>query len=254
MISIGGTPRDRRAWRSSTSAFGRKFLGGSSPLGISFQLEANQGKPGIAVQIVGVVKDTKYGSLREDFRTVMYLAESQNATPGAFAQFLIRGRSPRARSRPRSRATLAAQPGLAFHFHDFQAQIRYSLRQDRLMATLCGFFAVLGALLAAIGVYGVNAYAVAQRTNEIGLRVALGADRRAILAMILRERACWSRRDCSPARPWRSSRRARSGRCCSASSRTIPPRFSRRLSFGIVAPAASYVPPAGPPQSIRWSR
>ena len=134
-----------------------------------------------------MVKNAKYGSLREEFRPVVYLAESQQDAPGAFAQFLIRGRSPAGTLRPAVARTLAAQPGVAFHFHDFQAQIRYSLRQDRLMATLCGFFAVLGALLAAIGVYGVNAYAVAQRTNEIGLRVALGADRRAILAMILRE-------------------------------------------------------------------
>ena len=66
-------------------SFGRKLLGGSSPLGISVRLEGNQGKPGIAVEIVGVVRTAKEREPVEGLQARMYLAESQNATPGAFA-------------------------------------------------------------------------------------------------------------------------------------------------------------------------
>ena len=65
--------------------------------------------------------------------------------------------------------------------------IRDSLLRERLMATLSGFFGVLAVVLATIGLYGVISYTVARRTNEIGLRVALGAQRGDVVGMIMRE-------------------------------------------------------------------
>jgi putative ABC transport system permease protein len=167
-------------------AFARSFL--PNAVGATFKLEGTRGQPGDEVQVVGVVRNTTYANLREEFKPIIYLAESQSPIQTPFVQCLIRGTIPPGSLRPAvARAIAAIDPRVAFHFHDFQAQIRYSLRQDRLMATLCGFFAALGALLATIGVYGVITYSVTQRTSEIGLRVALGADRRAILALVLRE-------------------------------------------------------------------
>jgi ABC-type antimicrobial peptide transport system permease subunit len=83
----------------------------------------------------------------------------------------------------------ADNSGVAFHFKVFKAQIRESLLRERLMAMLSGFFGALAALLASIGLYGVLSYAVAQRTQEIGVRLALGAARGQIVKMIMREAA-----------------------------------------------------------------
>ena len=84
-------------------------------------------------------------------------------------------------------AVAAANPGFVLELRVMTAQISESLQRDRLMAVLAGAFGVLAALLAASGLYGVIAYMVARRQNEIGVRMALGADRASVIRLVLRE-------------------------------------------------------------------
>jgi predicted permease len=169
-------------------AFAAQVFGGANPIGITIRLEGQRRQPGAPATIVGIVGNAKHGSLREDFPAIGYVAESQTPMLGTSFNFVVRGRIPPAPLRAAvGRAIEQASPGALFHFHDFQEQIRYSIRLDRVMATLCGFFALLGAMLAAIGVYGVTAASVGQRVTEIGVRLAMGATPRRIVRLILGE-------------------------------------------------------------------
>jgi ABC-type antimicrobial peptide transport system permease subunit len=78
-------------------------------------------------------------------------------------------------------------PSVRMEFHVFQTDIENGLNRERLMAVLSGFFGALAALLATIGLYGVISYIVATRKNEIGIRMALGANRRDVVRGILRQ-------------------------------------------------------------------
>jgi putative ABC transport system permease protein len=171
-------------------AFVRRFLDGTDPLSSTFRVDGPRGEPEPIIQIVGVVWNTKYRDLREAFQPIVYLAGAQHTAPGEYDQILIRAKASSADVLSAVKLAIeSTHPQIAFHFHDFREQIRYSLLRERLMATLCGFFALVAALLATVGVYGVTAYSAGQRTAEIGVRLALGAGPRDILVLILREAA-----------------------------------------------------------------
>jgi putative ABC transport system permease protein len=169
-------------------SFARRYLDGVSPLGKTFRIEVGPGAPDPTYEIVALARDTKYDDLRAEFKPIIYLPASQQERHGTYEQILLRSNLPIAGMMTAVRQALgAANPGIAFHFHVFKTQIRESLIRERLMATLSGFFGALAALLGAVGLYGVLSYTVARRTQEIGIRQALGANRGDIVKMIMRE-------------------------------------------------------------------
>jgi putative ABC transport system permease protein len=172
-------------------AFARKFLNGANPVGQRFWIEATPGSPDTPYEIVGLVRDTKYGDLREEFRSVAYYAAPQDPDSGAGGQFMIRSRLPQAETVAAVKRVLGEiNPAITVSFQGFKPLIEATILRERLMATLSGFFGLLALLLACIGLYGILSYGVASRTNEIGIRMALGAQRRNVLWLILRE-ALW---------------------------------------------------------------
>jgi ABC-type antimicrobial peptide transport system permease subunit len=101
-------------------------------------------------------------------------------------QVLVRSELPMEAVEAAIRHTMREENGgISFGFDVLQEQIRQSLLAERLLATLSGFFGGLAVLLAMIGLYGVMSYTVAERTSEIGIRMALGARRGDLTAMIL---------------------------------------------------------------------
>ncbi|HUE42287.1 MAG TPA: ABC transporter permease [Candidatus Sulfotelmatobacter sp.] len=169
--------------------FVRKFLNvGENPVGLTFRQDGFVGSKAETFQIVGYVKDSKYSDLREQPRPLVFLTSAQDPTPDNNPSFLVRASVPPSVAIPEIRdAILQAGPETITEFKTLQTEIRDSLLRERLMATLSGFFGFLAVVLATIGLYGVISYTVARRTNEIGIRVALGAQRGHVLGMIMRE-------------------------------------------------------------------
>ena len=138
-------------------------------------------------EIIGVVKDTKYVDLHDDFEPIAYFPDLQEKKPDPGDQILVRSNSPLGGLISDLKDTFAkVNPLIDIDFHTFRSTIEGSLIRDRLMATLSGFFGILAGVLAAIGLYGVISYSVARRRNEIGIRMALGAEGRDVLGLVLR--------------------------------------------------------------------
>lgn len=168
-------------------AFTRKFMGGANPLGRVF---SDSGKPDQTYRIVGLVKNTKYYELREDPRPIAFVSFTQANGPEEDSKLMIRSDEPlTSLISSIKRAANEMNPSLVLTFSVFKTQIREGLLREQLMATLSGFFGALATILAMVGLYGVISYMVVRRRNEIGVRMALGANRSDILVMVLREAA-----------------------------------------------------------------
>jgi putative ABC transport system permease protein len=161
---------------------------GPNPVGAKFRREATPSEPEQVFEIVGLVRDTKYHSLREDFPPIAFLSIDQDAQFGAIPQIVIHTAMALGdvTSAVRS-ATAQVNPLISVEFHSFETMVQEGLLRERLMATLSSFFGALAVFISAVGLFGVISYLVVQRTSEIGVRMALGARPDSIVALILRQ-------------------------------------------------------------------
>jgi putative ABC transport system permease protein len=171
-------------------AFAQKVFGGDNPVGRSFRVFGPAGKPDAVYQIVGLVRNTKYYELREDYQPISFLPMAQDESPDAEATYVLRTSAPVGGVlRAITAAVAEVNPGLGIEFSVLTEQLKESLMRERLMAALAGAFGLLAGSLAVLGLYGVVAYMVARRRNEIGVRIALGAGRGRVIRLVLKEAA-----------------------------------------------------------------
>jgi predicted permease len=168
----------------------KKYFRGSNPVGRRFRIRAG-GTPGDPIEIVGVVKDAKYNDLRQEIPPTAYTAWSQTQPLIPFTNMEVRpaGGAPSALIAEVKGAIAKVDGSVSIEFTTLANQVGKTLQRERLLATLAGFFGGLGLLLAVIGLYGVMSYNVARRRSEIGLRMALGAQRYQVLRMVIGEAA-----------------------------------------------------------------
>jgi predicted permease len=187
-------PRDTPAAQKIAvvnQSFAQRFFPGQNPIGKQFYFgDEDDPERSEDLEIVGVIGDVKYDSAKEEAGPTAYRPILQVQDSSAYSSNLqIRSTGDAASLAPEVRQAIAeVDDKLPISgVTTLREQLKDSLDQEKLLAQLVSFFGLLALLLACIGLYGVMAHGVVRRTKEIGIRMALGAERRSIIWMVLRE-------------------------------------------------------------------
>jgi predicted permease len=168
-------------------AFVKDYFAGQNPLGRRFRNA--RGPAATEVEIVGVSRNARYSSLKEDISPVAYFPYTYEPRSMGSLTFELRtAGDPMALANAAREVVRQADSRIPMTGMNTQdAVIDNTIGQERTFATLCTAFALLAVAIACVGLYGTMAYSVARRTNELGLRMALGAQRKKLIWMVLRE-------------------------------------------------------------------
>ena len=163
-----------------------RLFGSNDPIGRQFRGRGDrQSDP---YEVIGVVEDSRFASLRDSAGMMIYVPAAQSRRPIESFTIELRSDVPPGTLVGGARNLMAeVSPAASLQLTTLSEQVARSLSRDRLLATLAAFFGGLALLLALIGLYGTTAYGVARRRNEIGIRIALGAARMRVIRMVIGE-------------------------------------------------------------------